>query len=169
MLTCECHGYLMGRKEREENPRWRGQGDRKDREKQPAVAGAMHTVTPGRHNWRVQGIQTFGNGTPRAQIGTHGHGANPFIGICGSRAMHGFVWNSRWWGELFLQLIQEQTTTVVVETVSRASRLDRAVGTHSRCVYPVCCLSVVDVWPRPFSLPTGLVWGESWRDGRIVP
>ena len=74
--------------------------ERKERELQPAVAGARDTVTPGGHSWRGQRIQTLGNGPPQARIGTHGNGANHFIGTRGSRAMHAFVWNSRWWGEL---------------------------------------------------------------------
>ena len=103
--------------------------ERKERELQPAVAGASND-TPGGHRSQGQVIQTLG-GPPQARIGTHGNGATHFIG-CRCRPKHALAWNSRWWGELtvvgrivifFFQLIQERTTTTgVVATAKIASR-----------------------------------------------
>ena len=76
MLQDEHLGNFMERKEREEQPAVAGARDRKQREKQPAVAGARDTVTPGGHNGRGQGVQTRGNGPPQARIGAHGNEAN---------------------------------------------------------------------------------------------
>ena len=121
MLKNEHPGYLM---------------ERKERELQPAVAGASND-TPGGNRSQGQAIQTIGDGPPQARIGTHGNGATHFIGTRGSRAMHALVWNSRWWGELtvvgriielFFQLIQERTATIaVVGTAKIASRTGMAM------------------------------------------
>ena len=37
------------------------------------------------------------------------------------RAMHAFVWNSRWWGEFVFHLIQERTATMAAGKANIAS------------------------------------------------